>query len=142
MPRTRARSSARARAEFSLDSATRAMAASGSVLISPSVARSEMPSAIRRACAPSCRSRSTRRSSAAALSTASTRVTVSRRTRLEQLTVALGQPGVHADGARHQPHPEGQHDQPGRQVDGMRQPVTEDKGVQRVISRRTRTGRQ
>jgi hypothetical protein len=58
IPATRPRSSASALAEFSRASATRATAVSGSVLISPSVARSEMPSAIRRAWAPSCRSRS------------------------------------------------------------------------------------
>ena len=81
IPRTRARSSTSALAEFSRDSAASATAASGLVLISRSMDRSEIPSATIRACAPSCRSRSILRSSAAAVSTASTRVTVSRRTR-------------------------------------------------------------
>ena len=105
IPATRPRSSASARAEFSRAAATRATAASGSVLISPSVARREMPSAISRAWAPSCRSRSTRRSSAAAVPTASTRVAVSRRTRLTSSVLRLASPerGPIVRGTSHTP---------------------------------------
>ena len=59
-----------------------------------------------------------------------------------QLRVSFRQSRVRADGARHQPHPEGQHHNPHGQVHDVRQTVTEDQGVQRVAVRRTRTLRQ
>ena len=65
MPRTRSRSSARAVAAASRASASSACAASGSLSSSSLGQPSFMPIATSRACAPSCRSRSIRRSSAA-----------------------------------------------------------------------------
>ena len=74
MPRTRSRSSARALTEASRASTSSARAAAGlSSMICPA-ASSVMPIATSRACAPSCRSRSIRRISAAPVSMASARV--------------------------------------------------------------------
>ena len=56
----------------------------------------------------------------------------------DQLRVAPGQPGTRADRARRQPHPEGQHDQPRRQVEHVRHVASEQQIVERVASRRGR----
>ena len=56
----------------------------------------------------------------------------------DQLRVAPGQPGTRADRARHQPHPEGQHHQPRRQVEHVRHAASEQQLVERVASRRGR----
>ncbi len=81
MPRTRSRSSSRASAEFRRAWASSRFACAGSCSTSISMVPRSMPMATSRACAPSCRSRSMRRSSAAEVSTASCRVSVSTLTR-------------------------------------------------------------
>ena len=74
IPRTRSRSSVRALADASRASSSSARAASGLSSITCSAALSVMPIATSRACAPSCRSRSIRRISAAPVSTTSARL--------------------------------------------------------------------
>ena len=74
MPRTRLRSSASAWAEEVRASASRALAATGLSSSSWSAASSAIPMATSLACAPSCRSRSIRRISAALASSESLRV--------------------------------------------------------------------
>ncbi len=76
MPRTRSRSSDSAVLDDVRASASSARAWSGSVSSCSSAIARLMPSATSRACAPSCRSRSMRRSSAACASTVSVRVSV------------------------------------------------------------------
>ena len=78
MPRTRSRSSVSASAEDCAGLRQQLPRLAGSFSISASIVPRFMPMATSRACAPSCRSRSMRRSSAAEVSTASCRVSVSR----------------------------------------------------------------
>ena len=115
MPRTRARSSARALTEESRASASSARAASGLVsMICPAASR-VMPMATSRACAPSCRSRSIRRISAAPVSRASLRVCDRWRTRRassawpDGARMARGQQAVTAQQPRRRRHPRGHH---------------------------------
>lgn len=81
MPRTRPRRSSSARPDSWRTSSNRARAPSGSRSSRRTALSRRIPSATIRACAPSCRSRSMRRSSAARSSRASARVSVSHSTR-------------------------------------------------------------
>ncbi len=127
MPRIRARSSASALTEASLASSTSARAASGLESMTCPAASSVMPMATSRAWAPSCRSRSIRRISAAPVSRASVRVWVSCLHPQRQLGLPVrrqdgaGQQAVAAQQRRGRQHPgrgdrEAQHDQRPRGV--------------------------
>ena len=80
---------------------------SGSVLNNCSAARRLMPSATSRACAPSCRFRSSRRSSAAAVSTAVPLVSASWVTRLVSAALRRARPECTpiVRGTSHTPNP-------------------------------------
>lgn len=90
MPRTSRRISCNAVADASLALPSSARAACGSLSSSCSAAPIVMPIATRRAWAPSCRSRSIRRSSAAWESTASVRAASRRLTRWASLAFSVG----------------------------------------------------
>ena len=103
MPRTTERSSARAVSVVSRASPTSLRAPSGSRSNISSAIPRLSDSATSRACAPSCRSRSSRRSSAAEWSTASARVSVSCSTRRSRRSVTPGE-SSHWSTAQREPH--------------------------------------